>query len=186
MTVASAKQDKKEQSLQREGIEGVTFSCIVAVAFGFVILRPDVTLQAQLWLWLLFVVGAGLCLAPWPDRPRQYLLHALPCSFIFFAVLIFQGGLDVIWSSLYLRVLSWPPVPSNEMIRFVQAGFWYLFLFLATVPAVAIATLARSRVVRLGKWLLSFDPRKLGRLEKSLNTLIRILVVVGFGFLIGR
>jgi hypothetical protein len=54
------------------------------------------------------------------------------------------------------------------------------------LPAVAIATIARSRVVRLEKWLLSLDPRKLGWLEKSLNTLIRILVVVGFGFLIGR
>lgn len=90
------------------------------------------------------------------------------------------------WRSLYLRVLSWPPVPSNEMITFVQAGFWYLFLFFATVPAIAIATLARSRIVRLGKWLLSLDPRKLGRLEKSVNTLIRIFVVVGFGFLVGR
>jgi hypothetical protein len=65
-------------------------------------------------------------------------------------------------------------------------GLWYLFLLAATVPVVAIATLARNRVVLLGKRLLSLDPRKLGRLEKAINTIIRILVVVGFGFLVGR
>lgn len=186
MTGGSARPNRNDERLRREGIEGLAFSCLVAVAFGFVILRPDVTLQAQLWLWLLFVVGAGLCLAPWPDRPARYLLHALPCSAIFFAVLIFQGALDTIWRALYVRILSWPPVPSNDMIRFVHAGLWYLFLLSATVPAVAIATLARNRVVGLGKRLLSLDPRKLGRLEKSINTVIRILAVAGFGFLLGR
>jgi hypothetical protein len=186
MTGASARPKRSEERARRESLEGVAFSCIAAVAFGFVILRPDVTLQAQLWLWLLFVVGSGLCLAPWPDRPGRYLLHALSCSVIFFAVLIFQGALDVIWRSLYLRILSWPPVPSNDMIRFVHAGLWYLFLLAATVPAITIATLARNKVVLLGKRLLSLDPRKFGRLEKAINTIIRILVVVGFGFLVGR
>jgi hypothetical protein len=71
-------------------------------------------------------------------------------------------------------------------VPFAELSIGECFSRSSSVPAVAIATLARSRVVRLGKWLLSFDPRKLGRLEKSLNTLIRILVVVGFGFLIGR
>lgn len=37
-------------------------------AEGVMATRP---MMAQLWLWLLFVVGAGLCLAPWPECRRS-------------------------------------------------------------------------------------------------------------------
>ncbi len=158
--------------------EGIATSCLLAAVFAFILIREDVTLEMQEWLWLTFVVLAGLSLhLPAPLTLRRLFLMAAPCSVVLFILLAFQGMLQVIWGALYLRLLSWPPVPSSAMVSYVNAGLWYLCLLAGTIPAVIIATFARNQVVVLLKAFWGIDPKRVQKLEKVLNSVIRIIVV---------
>ena len=172
---------------KRHGYEGIAATCLIAVAFSFLIIKDDVPLDAQEWLWFIFVIVSGLCLSITPPlSTRRLILPTVPCCVVLFLGLIFQGVLGVIWNSVYIRILSMPPVPSNDTLLLIRAGFWYLFLFVATVPAVILAGLAKSMIMNWIKTAAGFDPKRLSRIEKLINTVIRIAGVLGFGFLVTR
>jgi len=63
-------------------------------------------------------------------------------------------------------------------------GLWYLFLLIATIPAVILAAFARNRIIVAVKGLVGANPRKVSRLEKTLNTALRIAMLVGLILLV--
>ena len=177
----------KPKLTQADAIEGVAFACLLAVAFVFLLQRDDVPIRAQQVIWFTFVVLTGASLNPSSEaRVGVVSLQALAPTAVLFIGMIFQNALQIAAGAAYLSIVSRPAVPTNDEVSFVNLGLWYLLLFIATWPAVILATYARRRIVSLLKAVWNVDAKRVERIEKVINSAVRIISLLSFGWIVSR
>ncbi len=168
-----------------ETYQGIAASSLVAVCEGLW-LTKGIAVQPGILAWLTFVIVCGVLIwLPSPPRPKDALACAIAPSLcllgtllaVYFIPLWLEGVAGAVISTTSPRET---PVVPERAITFT------LFVALATIPAIAIAIAARNIVISVGKTLYGIDPNRLGRVEKTINTLVRITTSLAAVFVVLR
>jgi hypothetical protein len=174
-------------------IEGVAFACLLSVLCGLILVgRP---MKPAILYWLAYAIACGVSISlPARARPltaegfKNVLVVSLPPSVVLFVILIFQVLAPLLW---HIGILSVPSFTVAESAAWQRSSAWVFFWFylaigLATVAAIAIAVFARVRVVSLISQLFALDPERFSRVEKIVNSLIRIGAAIGGIFIVTK
>jgi len=157
----------------REIYEGLAASSILAVCAALALTR-GAGVNSSILIWLAFIIACGVSI--WvPSRLRA--VDVLACA-IAPAVVLLGTLLAVYLIPTWLgyglgRAVSTEAsaLVSPDPIRALSLT---LFASVLTVPGVAIAIYARDWVLRTVKMMYGLDPKKLTRVEKSFNSMVRI------------
>jgi len=160
--------------------EGIATASILAVPGAVCLMKTRIDPNTAILYWLLFVVLAGICIDPQElevDGFRELVGWCFLPSLALVLVLSFRGALDYIFKAAVLTVASVHPIP-RDAPWIIRIGGLYLFIFLATAPAVAIASLARPMFLSVGTALWKAEPEKVETLERNIVVILRILALL--------
>jgi hypothetical protein len=169
--------------------EGVAFSCLAAALAGFLMTQPDVPPTGQWYVWGAFVVVCGLSIAPPVSlRARELLAVGLPPALCLLLILVVRGALSIIIGSTTAQVASLKLTPDQaiQLQNLRRLAAVYTIIFVGTVPAVIVSAFARGIIWRILKSIWGADPEKVSRLEKVINSILRIGALLGGGFVVGQ
>lgn len=169
--------------------EGIAFSCLAAVLAGFLMTEPEVPPTGQWYVWGAFVIVCGLSIAaPASLRARDLLAVGLPPALCLLLTLIVRGALSIIIGGATAHVASLELTPDQaiQVQNLRRLGAVYGIIFVGTIPATIVAAFARGIIWRMIKSIWGADPEKVSRLEKVINSILRILALLGGGILVGQ
>lgn len=161
------------QARSAEVYEGIAASCLVAVCAALLLTR-GIGVQPGILAWLAFVLLCGAAIwLPGPLRLRDVLTSSVAPSLALLATLL-AVYLIPLWLFGTLGPVISSAEPLSQPISEIRALTFTLFASLASIPAIAVAIYARNRIVATAKALYGMDPKRLGSVEKAMNSLIRI------------
>lgn len=168
-----------------EVYEGIAASCLVAVCAALLLTR-GIGVQPGILAWLAFVLVCGVVIwLPKPLRLRDVLASAVAPSLALLAGLL-AVYLIPLWLFRTLgSVISTLPAPARPVGE-ERALTFTLFASVASIPAIAVAVYARNRIVETVKGLFGVDPKRLGRVEKAVNSLVRVGSTIAALFVVIR
>jgi len=169
--------------------EGVAFSCLAALVTGFLMTEHAMPTTVQWYIWGIFIVVCGLSIAPPTTLTvRDLLTVGLPPALCLLVMLLIRGALSVILNSAFAQVASMDLTPAQliEVQNLQRVAGVYAIILIGTVPAIILAAIARGIIWRVIKSIWDADPKRVSRLEKVINTVLRIAALLGGGVLIGR
>lgn len=156
-----------------EVYEGIAASCLVAVCAALLLTR-GIGIHAGILAWLAFVLVCGIAIwLPKPLRLRDVLASAVAPSLTLLAALL-AVYLIPFWLFGTLGPVISATLPPTVPVGEERALTFTLFASIASIPAIAVAVYARNRITDTVKALYGVDPKKLSRVEKAANSLVRI------------
>lgn len=176
-------------------IEGVAFACLLSVLCGVVLVKRP--MDAAILCWLIYAIACGVSISL-PPRARQLtsegiknvIVVSLPPAVLLFLIILFEFLAPSLFGIGVISVISPDPNDPQSTARAAADGwkiFWlYLLIGGLSAVAIAIAVFARARVVSLVTQLFALDPDRFSRVEKVINTAIRIGAAIGGIFLAAR
>jgi len=151
----------------------VAGSCIVAVLAGVVLSRSSLlaNIGEAIVYWTAYAVTCGILVNSRPGISAfKLLLFSLPAATVLLAVFIFELALN---GAVYI---------SGRPITLAQLSeLWWLFLSVWAVSAAGIWTFSFARELVLAALVsvFSLSKQRAGRIEATLNWIVRIIGVVG-------
>jgi hypothetical protein len=119
------------------------------------------------------VVFCGLTIWLPPLKPRHVIACASAPALALLGTLLAVYLIPVWLAGVFGPVMS-TLTASGAGVSPLRALSFTLFASLITIPAIAVAIYARNRVLDAGKAVYGLDPRRLGRVEKIVNSALRI------------
>lgn len=164
-----------------EPFRGIAFASILAVPFALSLMKAHIDPSTAILYWLVFVVLAGISVdAEHFQSLRELGGYCFIPGLVLVLVMTFRGALDYISQAALLTVGTFSSVPNDAAWR-VKIGLLYLFVFVATGPAIGMASLARPLFLSVGTSVWNAEPAKVKVLEKNIVAILRIvgLLVAG-------
>jgi hypothetical protein len=160
----------------RDTIEGIAASCLVAICAGMLLTR-GIGVQPGILSWGLFAIICGLLIAPpeplkLQDAATYAIIPALALLGTLLAIYFIPYWLSDAFGAVMSSTSTKAPIAPGRALSFT------LFGSIASIPAITVAIIARSRIVVLLKWLYNADVKRIGAIEKLVNTIIRIGISV--------
>lgn len=150
----------------------IATTCIVSVLAAVVLSRSTLSdLGEAIVYWLLYALTCGILINQRVGtRPGNLFLYSLPSPTVLIAVFLFElifNGATLI-SGKQLQVSQLPDV-------------WWLFviIWILSVVAIWVFSFARDVVLFALKSVFSLSTANAGRIEATLNWLVRIVGVAG-------
>jgi hypothetical protein len=168
-----------------EVYEGIATSCIVAVCAGLLLTR-GLGVQPSILAWTAFIIVCGVTIwLPPPLRLRDVLACATAPSLALLGTLLAVYLIPAWLFGIFGAVASTTTAVSPE-ISSLRALLFTLFVSLVSIPAIAVAIYARNHILGVSKALYGADPAALGRLEKVVNSALRIGAALAAVFVVLR
>jgi hypothetical protein len=165
-------------------LEGVAASSFLAVLASLMLTR-GVGVQGGILIWLVFVAACGLSIwLPTPINIRNLFIVAVMPSLVLLGSALAIYGIPQFLDQAYCGVISALPgqchIPTGNVMLIT------LFVFMASIPGIIAGVYARNQLVSFIKWSTTVKPSTLTRIEKLLNSLIRIGAIVMGIFVLAR
>jgi hypothetical protein len=142
--------------------------------------------QPSILAWLAFVVVCGLTIwLPPPLKPGHVIACAIAPSLALLGTLLAVYLIPAWLAGVFGPVIS-TLAASGAAVSPLRVLSFTLFTSLITIPAVAVAIYARNRVLEVGKAVYGVDPRRLGRVEKIVNSVLRLGTTLAALFVVLR
>ena len=157
--------------------ENISFCSLLSVICALVLTRGDVTPSNGFYIWILFVIIIGLCYSDGELNFRKATKASLVISFVMFLTLTLKGALEIAILGSYMNVVSIGKVSEDDFLKnqnMMRFGFFYLSIFLMTIPMILMALFSRNRLIYYGKKVFKLSYNETTPIEKWINYIIKI------------